>query len=613
MRGVSTGSFEFVSISITLDHFNGIALYVMITGFEIYGAVSATLGILNLTLTLFQSLYKTVQNYRSAGQRLVDLSSDFEIFQTRLEIWADYWDVCDTTTDLLYIVWWTKNGWNSIAKQLAAIDRTAEDFAKILTQLVDPLELRKLDEDLQRSITKLNSAGSEELKVSEHSTKAIGPGLRAQRTEQTRRLGSLAKKATTWNDKVRFVLSQSDKLGGYLEDLNERFNALSKDAMDFFAMSHPSAESAASRESRRRLAAASMILQQALQTKAASEALYRSCLSSSADGNISKLVPNLGLEKNQLRLEMNLLLAETDERVMSETFLNSSTLHYHLLLSSSPSNGWREVLVEGPVKPSEEVSTQSPLWSMYSFEAACSALESQQSCQFQASLEDGTNSALHFRISLPTDPIQDGQQKESQIWGFLADIQDKLSAEAHARFPQTERLDLAFRVAECGLILLGTSWLSNISSKKIRRIYRPARGHRRRYVMEAELSGDNRLSSVEPQTFLVGVLLTEIAAAQPILDIVKYEMPSGVEYDFVMASLRNGSIEKRKLRAYQVTRRVEESLGQCFSEAVEFCLQQSAKYRRPEWARIREFGTWQDKIDAYRGILEEYYTIVYTP
>ncbi|MCJ1401480.1 hypothetical protein MMC11_004694 [Xylographa trunciseda] len=585
----------------------------MVTGFEIVGAVSATLGMLNLAITLFQSLYKTIQEFRDAGKKLASLSDDFEIFQTRLEIWADYWNVQDETPDLLYIVWWTENGWRSIAKQLAAIDRTAEDFAKVLAKLIEPLELRKLDNDAQRMIMKINRNGSEEREVPGQSKKVIGPGLRAQRAEQTRILGSLAKEATTWDDKVRFVLTKSDKLAEYRDDLNERFNGLSKDAMDFFAMSHPSAELAASRDSRRRLAAASMLLQRALQTKAASEALYRSCLLPSERGETSDLIPNLGFKRNQLRLEIDLLLAETENRVISEGLLDSSTLHYHLLLSSSPSAGWREFLVEGPMKPSSGGNDQSSFWTTHSFEAACSALEIQQSCDFQAAPEDGTGTTLHFRISRPTDPIQDKQQKESQLWGFLAEIQNKLSAELHARFPQTERLDLAYRVAEYGLLLLGTSWLSNISSKKIQRIYRPARGHRRRYLMEAELSGAKHLSSVEPQTFLIGVLLTEIAAAQPILDIIRYEEPSGFEYDFVMAALRNGSVEKRKLRAYQVTQRVEESLGQRFSEAVEFCLQQSVKYRRPEWAHIKEFGTWQDRIDAYRGILEEYYAVVYTP
>lgn len=287
-----------------------------------------------------------------------------------------------------------------------------------------------------------------------------------------------------------------------------------------------------------------------------------------------------------------------------------TSLHYQLLISSPTSTSWHEILVEGPLQD----RVQRGL-TVQNLEAAWTTLQSQQSCELQAAWEDAqVNNKLHFLLTLPADPIQQGSYKEVGLSGLLSEIQARTSADSHEKFPVRERLELAYKVAECGLLLLGTSWLSNISSKKVQRISRPGQGQRRRYILEAGRPETNELDSVEPQTFNVGVLLTEIATAQPVLRIMRFEMSDrNVELDLVMNSLRDGVVEQRKFPPAQVVKRVDEHMGQRYSEAVEFCLQQSQKYKRPEWARIREFGNWREREDAYHSILQDYYVMVYAP
>ena len=572
----------------------------VITGFEIFGAVNGALGALNLAKTLFQYLYKTVQQYRGAGSKLLDLSESFDNFEIRLAIWADCWDVRDTTPDTFYVTLWSPGGWRSMSRQLAAVDKTSEDFVKVLSKLVDPEDLRNLD-------ARLPALGVDEPEGAELPLDANPLGLRAQRAAKTRALAKLAKKAVSWDDKAKFVLTKSDQLSEYLSDLKDRFTLLSTDALDFFTAAHPSVERSASVLTRRRTAAASMLLQRALQTKAASEALYQSCLSSNDPGTLPGTITGQmgGSSQAQLnrgkrtRLEMDLLLGGME-----------GSLHYHLLIFSPTSTSWQEILVEGPLQDSVRRGL-----TVQDFEAAWVALQTQQSCELQAAWRDAqVNSTLHFHLTLPPDPIQQGSYREVGLSGLLSEIQARTSADSHEKFPVRERLELAYKVAECGLLLLGTSWLSNISSKKVQRISRPGQGQRRRYILEAGRSDNNDLDSVEPQTFNVGVLLTEIAAAQPVLCIMRFETGDHkVELDLVMNSLRDGVVEQRKFRAAQVVNRVDEHMGQRYSEAVEFCLQQSQKYKRPEWARIREFGSWQEREDAYRSILQDYYVIVYTP
>lgn len=166
---------------------------------------------------------------------------------------------------------------------------------------------------------------------------------------------------------------------------------------------------------------------------------------------------------------------------------------------------------------------------------------------------------------------------------------------------------------ECGLLLLGTPWLSNLSSKNIQRISGPGREERRRFLLETEDLTPEDLASVEPQTFNVGVLLTEIATAQPVLRIRKHESRSGSELHLVMTSLLNFSLKPRSLPADKVVERVKNEMGQRYSNAVEFCLQQSQKRKSTAWQKIGETREWKVRDEASRVILRDYYHEVFFP
>ena len=186
-------------------------------------------------------------------------------------------------------------------------------------------------------------------------------------------------------------------------------------------------------------------------------------------------------------------------------------------------------------------------------------------------------------------------------------------AEAHEHFPLRERLNLAFKVAECGLLLLGTSWLSTLSSRKIKRVSRPDWTTRRRFLLEAGLTTENDFSSVEPQTFSIGVLLAEIATGQAVERIIPYQDGSSVKLDLMMAYLRHGSEERRAFPAEDVVRRVDQHAGAAYGRAVEFCLQQSLRTKRTHQAHFRNLSSWKEREKAYYAILIDYHAEVYLP
>ncbi|MCJ1228942.1 hypothetical protein MMC12_005606 [Toensbergia leucococca] len=543
----------------------------MAEAFGIFGAVSGALGTLNLARVLFTSLITTVREYREAGAKLIDLSHSFDSFLARLDIWAKCWHVSDESPFELYIALWSYTGCSSIFRQLAFIDKTSEDFARILSKLVNPDKLARLDPKLKLTAARVNRNVVDYREMELHTWRDARNGHRAGRKEKSKALGKLAQNALSPRDKANFILLKSEQLSEYLDDLNERFNVLYNDALDSFTAMHPSAERTASVTARREIAAASMLLQRALGTKAASEALYQTCLNLSCQEKqkghaaISAILRRNKKDDDLPKLEMNLLLSSKDGKLVNHDDHNTPKLFYHLLIAWPKAKKRQEILVEGPVQPRIQHPYEPHVAT--DFEKACMMVQGQRSCDFQAPSD--LEAELWFRLTSPSDLIQAGSQKEVHLSGLLDRIQTKTSAEAHEQFPLSERLDLAYKIVECGLLLLGTSWFSNLSSKRIQRISRPGIGQRRRFLLETGNSESEELTSVEPQTFSIGVLLTEIAIAQSVIRITKFKGDDGIELDLVMAILRGRTQECRPLPAAEVITRVDQNMGQRYSRAVE--------------------------------------------
>lgn len=601
----------------------------MAEAFAIFGAVAGALGTLNLARQLIQYLYNTVQQYRAAAATLLALEHRFVSFQVRLETWANLWDLSESTTNEFYIALWSTQRWESISTQLATIDNTSEDFARSLAKIVSHGDIQKIQAESQDTVSRRSRPGPRSSgEVDEGLAGGMGyNNTRADKKRQQRIMNDVAKKAMRPKAKAKLVVFEAAQLSKLIDTLDEQFNRLDADSKNFFAAAHPNYQATASVNERRETAAAKMVLQHALNTRDSSEALYQACLTLNhrdherSLGRLARLLRRGGNSANQPNLEINLSLREKEGspsvRQRQPTFLK---LHYHILIPWPEREARLEVLVEAPVqssdqridglnqRSSEHIShSSSPI---QNFKDACMLVQSQKYCDFQASLESTPNT---FRLTSPSEPIQSLSHKQMHLARLLDLIQTKTSFESHEHFPLSERLDLAYNIVECGLLLLGTSWLSNLSSKKIQRISRTDREQRRRFILETGDFTNEDLASVEPQIFNVGVLLTEIAIGQPVLRIKKYETTSGSELHLVMASLLNFSLNSRSLPANQVVDRVNKSMGQRYSRAVEFCLQQSPIRKRPSWRGFGDSHEWNVRDQAYRVILEEYYEEVFLP
>ncbi len=165
----------------------------------------------------------------------------------------------------------------------------------------------------------------------------------------------------------------------------------------------------------------------------------------------------------------------------------------------------------------------------------------------------------------------------------MASLSDKLKMLALA-----ERLNLAYRVVESGLTLLGTPWLSSLCTMTLERFKNLKVDEQEpRYVLDIKGSR-NRLHlkvdtlilkdyKIHPYIFAIGAVLVEIGLQLIVIDVRK-----GVE------GLEMLTIESRKptwSSTGRIISLIDKEMGSAFSEAVEFCLQDPVTASNHKWKK----------------------------
>jgi len=579
----------------------------VITGFEIFGAANGALGTLRLIVGLLTSLASTVHEYRRAARKLLELRDGFNSFIARLKNWTEeIWGINGEGSDQLYEAYWGREGWETVRAQLTTINTTCDEFADIISKLVDLDKLRDLEAQVNHhpKIPKAKSPISNDVKR----WKLWRRKERNDSVEQHKELGRQAKKAITVPDKANFVLFKSKRLSEYLKNLNEWFSILYRDANDFYIGVHKKDSSDTSVEEKRRAAAASMILNFVFQTKAATEALYWSCTELGIPGQNrhalewASTVPR----QAQPKLEMNLALEAPRGSADAQS---GPRLRYHLIVAWPDVEQHFEILAEGPMdSSSSEPCEAEQLVPVDSLSSACARLESQAFCDLIAQIAQDHSLTAMFRVEKPIDLIQVQSRRAIDLWNLLHKMKND-----DVRFHLPDQISLVFKVVQSGLLLLGTSWLSNLTSKNIQRISDDDYDETSRFLLNAAASPFDDLTTVEPQTFKVGVLMAEIALALPIERIQSQQTGNGSQLEFVMNFSSDSIPDIQAFTADVIVYDVYLRAGKRYSRAVEFCLQQSARSRRSDWARIKQFGSWQDRDKAYHDIVVDYYNEVYVP
>lgn len=315
----------------------------------------------------------------------------------------------------------------------------------------------------------------------------------------------------------------------------------------------------------------------------------------------------------------------------------SSGLSYHLFVLWQSNDQEQEVLFKGPIAPRSDSANSRNPWAQHrttaspppgtaksiEFEEAYSTvLQKNSECFTVANNTSSSNSSIWFQSRYPiSNSVSSGKTTSTCLHSLLESIQNKPFSEAFEDFPNAERIDLAYQVAECGLMLLGTSWLSDIRSTQIWRLKNYMRQQHLFMLQVTEAAApasaaiDELLCAVEPQTFMIGVLLAEIAIAEPVTGFKPYKAQDGRQKLALRVTRKNdqGQRQDYGMKVGAAVRKVNNCMGPAYSEAVEFCLRQSGISRSPAWSRLRgnDGGDVMEKDEAYKSLLKDFHQEVF--
>ena len=96
-------------------------------------------------------------------------------------------------------------------------------------------------------------------------------------------------------------------------------------------------------------------------------------------------------------------------------------------------------------------------------------------------------------------------------------------------FPRSQRIKLAYKLIQCGLLISGTPWLSTLENKIVQRTPRDE-NEDHHFLLDlsckADASDESTLSAIAQHLFAVGVLLIELGlghvVSNPTFDNKRY-------------------------------------------------------------------------------------------
>ena len=539
-------------------------LSMVVTGFEIFGAVGTAIALLNMARQGFESLKKDYKDYKNYGQKVAKTHRSCEQMYYLIEEWSSFWDLNVQMSDDWYKAYWSERGWRLIQQQLAAVLIQCEDLAAIIDKAlpehifdqiseVDKERIeRRLRERAQRIQIRLSGRAQRASyrdaphlhplgRVARMLRNKFKNGVWATQTTEIRVLEEHISNATTVRKKAMYLLSSYDQLQTYLKDLEEEFKKLERLAETAWRDRHGTDYRVSSKTDKQVIALTEThryVLREAKTQIEEVKALHHCCIST----------------PDNLKLGISLLDGSPAEK---------KSKIFRIFVPQSGRNVHLEVVTRilGKNAPTNEVKFRPD------FSSACKEVHKGGQCLLWTlpGVKSGpvaSRQKTWFSVSKVAGPLY---QNEASMISLSMKLQEITVA---------EKLGLAYSVVESSLILLGTSWLSALSSQTLNQ-YRVNRRQAPRYILSIKENNQslirNRFQSekggLEQRIFRIGILLAEIALGTVIQDFRK--TVSGLQLVIT-------EHETRAQRSYSLqlmVNKVERQMGKSYSEAVGFCLQ----------------------------------------
>ena len=316
-------------------------------------------------------------------------------------------------------------------------------------------------------------------------------------------------------------------------------------------------------------------------------------------------------------LEMDILGPNsTDSKIFPTSYEDSPSVFYHLIARSREDNDTlQEMTIERlNTSANPKLDATNIVFHKMDDVKLFDRNTAYMSCLVEVASRGSTQPSC---LRIPQRYIQNMRLKSEPE--SLADILDRLRS---ADFSTTEHLsvgakvELAYKVIECGFFLLGTPWFASLSTKSLLRLKNTKKWDHS-FCLQTEtldledlLDDDPNALAETSQLFRLGVLLMEIALNKT--DLYSESDETGQEADWI----NNLSL-------------VEQNMGPRYCSATAFCLQyrhsgkpfkgdtfpkdsKASKIRKSLWeAEKYEDPNFDGWLEYLGGLLQEYYSQVY--
>ncbi|KAH6653645.1 hypothetical protein BKA67DRAFT_518632 [Truncatella angustata] len=341
---------------------------------------------------------------------------------------------------------------------------------------------------------------------------------------------------------------------------------------------------------------AKLLFTSVYESRLVSNALYQSCFRAKEE-----------FGRSDLKLEIDVFRRSRDLESPAKT--DTLQLRYQFLLALNCS--LYELLVEGPF--SLDVVAQSD------FYQACLATMNQSQEFLRISEETDQNDLRRFSARAPPMPCRIAKRVISRslcedegpyksLVSLLYDLDVLIESEPIDRFPRSERFRFAFKIAEYGLFLSGTSWFVDLRSSNIR----SARDseYNRHFLLKTKAFevgfNDSHFEQFATHAYTIGILLAEIGIGQHIGNILRHSNIMGYIFRLYQAGI-NLSSSSSDVPEPVVLRKLRINMGDKYTQVVKTCLESKESWRQAKGHPESE------RLKVYRKILAEYHSEVYSP
>lgn len=203
------------------------------------------------------------------------------------------------------------------------------------------------------------------------------------------------------------------------------------------------------------------------------------------------------------------------------------------------------------------------------------------------------NSAFLFRVTRPSLSLD--PRTSLQSLNSISDRYQRKNLRSGVKeLPLLERLRVAYKVAECGLFLLGTPWLNHLSSDALRAVTCP--DSQQRYVLRIQCSENKWDQSKSPDTLH---LKTQISQIGLVLIQIALDRPSYLT-----------ELDDHEFKS-SVIPSVERTMGQRYKQACNFCMTKNDDDPPPWDMRQSSFKYETSRKMDPDQILRRYYAEVF--